>query len=73
MLVKAVYQKKNQVVTMKTNIIIQARTLVAAEMQVTIPDIEGAVYYDFAPTERYQNQSINLVLIPIAYYTLVAG
>ena len=25
------------------------------------------------PTERYANQEVNLVLIPVAYYTTTAG
>ena len=42
-------------------------------MQTVIPSLEGVGYYDFRPTERYTNQEINLVLVPVAYYTTTAG
>ena len=42
-------------------------------MQTVIPNLEGVGYYDFMPTERYANQEVNLVLIPVAYYTTTAG
>ena len=72
-LIEAITIEREPVVTMKKNITIPPRTLVVVEMQIVIPAQEGAGYYDFAPTERYVNQEVNLVLVPIAYYTTTAG
>ena len=72
-LIEAITVEKEPVVTMKKNIIVPPRTLVVVEMQTIIPNLEGVGYYDFMPTERYVNQEVNLVLVPIAYYTTTAG
>ena len=73
MLIEAISVETQPVVTMKKNITIPPRTLVVVEMQTVIPSLEGMGYYDFRPTERYANQEINLVLVPVAYYTTTAG
>ena len=73
MLVEAITTEQNPVVTMKRNITISPRTLVMVEMQANIPDMEGSTYYDFHTTSRYEGQAINLILIPIAYHTNMAG
>ena len=72
-LVEAITTEQHLVVTMKRNITIPPRTLVVAEMQATIPDMEGSTYYDFHPTSRYEGQGINLISIPIAYHTQMVG
>ena len=72
-LIEAITVEKEPVVTMKKNITVPPRTLVVVEMQTVIPNLEGVGYYDFMPTERYANQEVNLVLVPIAYYTTTAG
>ena len=71
--IEAITTESHPVVTMKKNVIIPPRTLIVAEMQATIPDMEGSSYYDFAPTERYLTQCINLVIIPVAYHTGTSG
>ena len=58
---------------MKKNVIIPPRTLIVAEMQATIPDMEGPSYYDSTSTERYLTRGINLVIVPVAYYTGTSG
>ena len=68
-LIEAISIEAQPVVTMKKNITVPPRTLVVVEMQTVIPSLEGVGYYDFMPTERYANQEVNLVLIPVAYYT----
>ena len=72
-LIEAITVEKEPVVTMKKNITFPPRTLVVVEMQTVIPSLKGMGYYDFMPTERYVNQEVNLVLVPIAYYTTTAG
>ena len=72
-LVEAITIEKEPLVTMKKNIVIPPRTLVVAEMQAIIPNVEEAAYFDFNPTERYANQGVNLILIPVAYYTATPG
>ena len=47
--------------------------LIVAEMQATIPDMEGPSHYDFTPTDRYLMRGINLVIVPVAYYTGTSG
>ena len=73
LLIEAITTESHPVVTMKKNVIIPPRTLIVAEMQATIPNMEGPSYYDFAPTERYLTQGINLVIIPVAYHTGTSG
>ena len=73
LLIEAITTESHPVITMKKNVIIPPRTLIVAEMQVTIPDMEGPSYYDFTPTERYLTQGINLVIVPEAYYTGTSG
>ena len=72
-LIEAISIETQPVVTMKKNITVPPRTLVVVEMQTVIPNLEGVGYYDFMPTERYANQEVNLVLVPVAYYTTTAG
>ena len=72
-LIEAISVETQPVVTMKKNITVPPRTLVVVEMQTVIPSLEGVGYYDFMPTERYVNQEVNLVMIPVAYYTTTAG
>ena len=72
-LIEAISVETQPVVTMKKNITVPPRTLVVVEMQTVIPSLEGVGYYDFMPTERYANQEVNLVMIPVAYYTTTAG
>ena len=72
-LIEAISVETQPVVTMKKNITVPPRTLVVVEMQTVIPNLEGVGYYDFMPTERYANQEVNLVMIPVAYYTTTAG
>ena len=72
-LIEAISVEIQPVVTMKKNITVSPRTLVVVEMQTVIPSLEGVGYYDFMPTERYVNQEVNLVMIPVAYYTTTAG
>ena len=73
LLIEAVTTESHPVGTMKKNVIIPPRTLIVAEIQATIPDMEGPSYYDFTPTERYLTQGINLVIIPVAYHTGTSG
>ena len=72
-MIEAISVESQPVVTMKKNIIVPPRTLVVVEMQTAIPNLEGVGYYDFMPTERYVNQEVNLVLVPVAYYTTTTG
>ena len=72
-LIEAISVETQPVVTMKKNITVPPRTLVVVEMQTVIPSLEGVGYYDFMPNERYGNQEVYLVLIPVAYYTTTAA
>ena len=72
-MIEAISVETQPVVTMKKNITITHRTLVVVEMQTVIPSLEGVGYYDFMPTERYANQEVILVLVPVAYYITTAG
>ena len=72
-LVEAITIEKDPVVSIKKGIVIPPQTMVVAEVQTIIPELEGPVFYDFLPTERINNQRINLVFIPVLYYTSKSG
>ena len=72
-MIEAISVETQPVVTMKKNITVPPRTLVVVEMQTVIPSLDGVGYYDFMPTKRYANQEVNLVMMPVAYYTTTAG